>query len=255
MGRAPRKTTSTSVFGNAPVVVVDDTDRTEKAPRKPVLGMQNLAAIHAVILALEAVRARLREEVELIVRNEHIREGMEIDARPKTFIGFEGIGEASCQLNKSAARYSEEALALFRQYELPMTSKQRSNVPETYIIGEEYARDSEFIHRLEAECGPALQRLADKRGPIVRRQVPVMATRLTDEAYDQIFQFDDVLVVEQLVAAAMTLSIGLKLNTGGDIRPALPLVEEVLRSPLWTDLVKTTIEEPEKKPAKRSKAA
>lgn len=255
MGRAPRKTSSTSVFENAPVVVVDDTDSREKMPRKPILGMQNLAAINAVILALVAVRTRLREEVELIVRNEHIRAGMETGARPKSFTGFEGIGEGTCQLKRSSAKLTTEALALFKEYDLPLTATQRINAAETFIIGEEYATDSEFIHRLERECGPALKRLEDERGPIVRRQVPMTAPRLTEDAYDQIFQFDDVLVVEQLVSAAMNLTIGLSLNTGGDIRPALPLVEEVLGSPLWTDLVKTAMDEPEKKPAKRRRAA
>jgi hypothetical protein len=224
---------TTSIFGGAPVISIPTTASKSKAVEVNILGLQNVACLKAVIAALEAVCVEETRRVKDQMETHFLTEGKKLLRRPANFKGLDGIGSASCQLRASSTALNEDGIALCAEHNIPVEVDVK--VAETFIVNPAYASDPTFVTKLEAECGPQLAKLADERGPIILVQQGQSKTKITEAGFDLIFtKAND--VVREFLPIAFTQAIRAKLETGGDLKPALVVVEALLGTPLWKDI-------------------
>lgn len=232
---------NTSVFGAAPTIAVSASPSKSKAPIIEIEGIQDIASLDAVIAALEAVREVRKNAVKEKTGEYFITKGLEIRKKPENIRGIEGFGSASCQLRASSSSLSDITIALCNEHGIEIATEEK--VADTFIFATAYAADPAFVTKLEALLGPKLMELQDARGPIILKQDGVSKSKITDVGRDAIFTKTEA-VVREFLPLAFTLSVGAKMETGGDIKPALKLVEEILGSSLWQDVAKEAATNP-----------
>jgi hypothetical protein len=223
MARASKTSTSsiTSVFGSAPVITVAVPASKSKAVEIEFEGVEDVAALTAVKKAIEGFLEDAMAQLKAAALEEFIATGMKIKRRPETFNGVEGIGRASIQLKANSAKLSDDAIAVLEEHNIPLETT--DVVTETFAFAPEYANDPIFVQKMEQTLGSALVALQDERGPIIRKQVGVTKTAVTDLGLEAIFTKSEE-IIRALVPLAFTQSVTAKLKTG-DLRPALQLVD------------------------------
>ena len=245
MARAAKA--STSVFGAAPVIAAPKPASKSKAEEVFYAGVEDVAALNAVIKALEGFKADAEAKLKAAANETFIAKGLAGKCRPENFKGFEGIGTASIQLRASSSRLSDESIEEFEEHGIALDKQEI--VVETFVIAPEYANDPAFVLKLEATLGEKLMALQDERGAIIQKQEGVSKTTVSDAGLQQIFTKSEE-IVRKLVPVAFTTAVLAKLKDG-DLRPALKLVDEKY----FAEPTDETEAAPAAKPAKKTKAA
>lgn len=239
---AKKSRPATNVFGGAPIIMVPSQAQKSRIPTIMIEGLQDVASLNAVIVALQAVFTERLKQVKRIVREHFIVEGMTLKRRPSNFNAVDGIGTASCQLKINSNTLPDDAVALFKTHGIPLDRVEQ--VAPTFVIGTSYANDSDFVQTLERLFGPRLVELEDARGPIIYKQIGAVKTTVSRDGLNEIFGLSEELV-EECLPLAFTLAVHPKLETGGDLRPALTVVQELLGSALWQDIAARAATDPE----------
>jgi hypothetical protein len=220
MARAAKA--STSVFGAAPVIAAPKPASKSKAEEIAFAGVEDVAALAAVIKALEGFKVEAEAKLKAAASETFIQQGLAKKCRPENFKGFEGIGTASIQLRASSSKLTDEAIIEFTEQGIALDTQ--DIVVETFVIAPEYANDPAFVLKLEATLGEKLVALQDERGAIIQKQEGVSKTTVSDAGLQQIFTKGEE-IVRKLVPQAFTLAVTAKLKNG-DLRPALKLVDD-----------------------------
>jgi hypothetical protein len=220
MARAT-KISTTSVFGAAPVIAAAKPASKSKAEEIFYQGVEDYAALDAVIKALLGYKADAEAKLKAAANETFIARGLAGECRPENFKGQEGIGTASIQLRASSSRLSDEAIEEFEEHGIALDKQEI--VVETFVIAPEYANDPAFVQKLEASLGEKLVALQDERGAIIQKQEGVSKTTVSEAGLQQIFTKGED-IVRKLVPVAFTTAVLAKLKNG-DLRPALKLVD------------------------------
>lgn len=241
--KKPEAAQPTSIFGAAPVVAPTPAAAKNKAVTKVVKGLEKVASLKGVIAALEAVLAAEMAGVKELMTTEFVTEGLALKRQPENFKGTDGFGSASCQLRASSSALTEETIALCKLHGIDTDTDVK--VAETFVFAPAYASDSDFVRKMETLLGPQLFELQDVRGPIIQKQVGVNKVTVSDIGRNTIFTKDEE-VVREFLPVAFTLAVRAKLETNGDLKPAIKVVEDLLGSPLWKDVATEAAADPEK---------
>jgi hypothetical protein len=253
MAKASAKA-STNVFGSAPTIEVSAPSKA-KIATKSIKGTERTAALEGVIALLQAMVVVEKNAAKEQMTEIFVTEGMALKRQPENFKSAEGFATASCQLRATGSALSDDAIAMCEKFGIEFVREEK--VADTFIFASTYASDTIFVQKLETLLGPKLMELQDERGPIILKQDGVSKAKITDAGRNSIFTKAEA-VIRAFLPNAFTLAFGAKLETGGDIRPALKMVEEMIGSPLWKDTAAEAATNPaglDKKTNAKKKAA
>jgi hypothetical protein len=226
---------TTSVFGSAPVITVAKPASKSTAVEVAMPGLGNVAALKAVIDALTAVMVEEDRLVKAQMDEHFIKVGMATKRQPDNFKGVDGIGSASCQLRAKSAALSDEGKLLAIEHDIETVTE--TKVVETFVVNPAYASDPEWVAKLEAACGAQLTELADHRGATIQKQEAVESVKVTDLGRNQVFTKSED-VIRTLMPVMFTPAIRAKLETNGDLKPAIAVVQKLFGSPLFEEAAK-----------------
>jgi hypothetical protein len=249
---ASSKPSSTNVFGGAPTIAAPPSGSRSKLAERVLNGLQEVVAFNAVIAALEAIKADREKVVKDIMRTGFIADGLAQRRQPDNFRGIDGVGtdcpvSAACVLKASSSALNDDAIALFKAHGFDSAIHFTTNTTTTdaLLINPAYTSDPNFLKMLENKFGKQFAELQDVRGPIIQHQEGVTKVTVSEAGRHEIFakeltEIGDMpyteATVEELVEIAFSLAITPKLETNGNLQPALNLVEKVLGSPLFHDV-------------------
>lgn len=119
----------------------------EKA-RIAMPGLETYAALISVGKQIETMSKTMATQIKSRMAVEFQATGMKHRKRPENFKGFEGIGEASCELRcrSSSSPLTVEEIEMLKEHNIPV--REDDVVVETYIINPAYAADSAMLEKV-----------------------------------------------------------------------------------------------------------
>jgi hypothetical protein len=233
MAKQTKAAPTTNIFGAAPVITIATAQSKSKAVEVNIKGLQNLTCLRAVIAALEAVAVEEDRLVKEQMDDHFPAAGHKLLRQPENFKGVEGIASASCQLRANSSALTPDNITLCNTHKIEVEVD--TKVAETFIFEPTYANDPAFLLKMETLLGPQLLALQDERGPIVKKQEGSSKTKITEAGRNAIFT-KSIDVIRELMPIAFTKAVRVKLETGGDLKPAIDVVEKLLGTPIWKDI-------------------
>jgi len=204
-----------------PVVAAPKAKKADTKPVVEIKGLEELAAIEAVIKSLSALKETLEADVKTGMKAVFVETGMKAGKRPENFKGQEGIALASCELRKrsSASVLSEKEEQLFAEHNIP-TDTITTQV-ETFIINPAYINDGALLERV----GNAIGKVKGVPEDFIQKQEAVTKTVTTDASLDALFTLKDANVVSTMLSMVGTLALK---PTIADMKKALEIVDSLL---------------------------
>lgn len=226
-------------------------------PTIKITGLEELAAIDAVMKSLKALRETVEVDVKRAQREHFITEGMKIGRRPENFKASEGIATASCELRArgSNSPLSDDEQAALKPYGIPTETVE--SVKETYIINPAYFNDGDLLQRI----GAAIGKVKGVPEDFIQKQEAVSKVIVSEGALDKLFAIKEKAVITALFNTVGGLAI--KPTVGDKVREALQIVQGVVfpdhgAAPAPTvapEVLVTAAPAPAAKSAKKSKVA
>ena len=157
--------------------------KSEKA-RVEIAGMHEYAALVAVMKSLEAVKASMEADIKAKMVEQFVTMGCERKARPDNFRGYEGEGEASCELRarSTTSPLSSDEQELLAKHKIPTTTVE--TVVDTFVINPAYIGDSELMGKVAAK----LNQVKDIPQDFIMKQEGVSKTVIGEGALDVMFK-------------------------------------------------------------------
>ncbi len=185
-----------TLFANAKTVPV-------KAPKnkKPevetleVEGLEDLAAIDAVIKSLTAMKSAIGEGIKTGHMTTHfVEKGIEIKKRPANYRGTDGAASASLELRNRASNINltEAEQELCEKHNIPTVTNEETT--ETFIFNPIYLTNGELMGKIEA----ALKKVKGLPEDIIMRQPGVTTVSLDRDALDVLFTKEEAIVRDLL---------------------------------------------------------
>ena len=180
----------------------------DKKTRVEIKALENLAVVHGLMKSLRTMEATLMAEVKDGVQKEYfITTGAKTHRRPDNFIGFEGIGSASCELRarSSASGLSETEQALCVEYGIPTETV--SDTIETYIINPTYFNDSAMLEKV----GAALSKVKGLPEDFIQKQEAKSKVVIAENGLDVLFTKSED-TIRTMLGVVGTLAIKLTVS-------------------------------------------
>jgi hypothetical protein len=187
-----------------------------------IAGLENLAAIDAVIKALTALKATVESDVKGTMAEHFIEAGAAKNGRPENFRGTDGKASASCELR---ARSSSSPLAPADVELLDRHGISHQTVEttiETYVINPAYKDDQALLGKVEK----ALKKVGGMPEDFILLQQGVAKTITTETSLDEVFRLNKN-VASGLLGVVGVLAVKPKLESG-DINDAFTIVQSLL---------------------------
>ena len=152
--------------------------------RVEISGMHEYAALVAVMKSLEAVKASMEAEIKSQMAEQFVVMGCERKARPENFRGYEGEGEASCELRvrSTTSPLSSDEQELLAKHKIPTTTVE--SVVDTFVINPAYINDSALMGKVAEK----LNLVKDIPQDFIMKQEGVSKTVIGEGALDMLFK-------------------------------------------------------------------
>lgn len=170
-------------FANAEKVATSKKSSKPEVAKVVVEGLEQAAALDAVIKALTAVRDTKMAEIKTSNVEHWVAEGMKTHKRPENFRGTEGAAEASCELRARAVSSPvkpEEAI-LLKEHGITMTEV--VDTVDTYVINPAYMTNMKVMAAVEEALKSAKGIPAD----LFQKQDGKSKTVVAATAFDELF--------------------------------------------------------------------
>lgn len=181
-------------------------------------GMHEYAALVSVMKSLEAVKASMEAEIKADMLKKFVDMGCDKQARPANFIGFEGDGEASCELRarSSVSGLTEAEQEILADHEIPTTVVE--DVVDTFVINPQYITDASLMDKVAAK----LNTIKDIPSDFILKQEGRAKTVVAEGGLDAVFK-NSPEVAANLLKIVGTLAIKAKFT---DMEKALDAIKE-----------------------------
>ena len=192
-----------------------------KRPTVKIPGLELLASVDSVIASLTTLRANYKSIVDGEVREEFVKEGAKLSKRPENFVGYEGVGSASCELRKrsSASGLSEAEQKVCETFGIP--TQVVEDVPETFIINPRYKDDKEVLGKVNK----ALSKI-DLPDDFLMFQESTKKTTTTEASMDKAFTLPEE-ALRAVLPVISTLAVG-KFKVEEDMGVTVARVKDLL---------------------------
>jgi hypothetical protein len=136
-------------FANAEKVQTSKKSAKPEAAKVEIEGLEEVAALDAVIKALTAIHATKVAEVKTVVVERQAAEGLRLTKKPDNFRGFEGEAEGSCELRARAVTspLKPEELLLLKEHGISTTEV--VDTVDTYVINPAYMTNMKVMAAVE----------------------------------------------------------------------------------------------------------
>jgi hypothetical protein len=197
----------------------------------PVIeGLEKLAALRKLQKALKGIEETLKDDVDQVVADMFLQQGMIRTAKPDNFNGKEGKAEANHQLKdrSSASALSDIELSLLTKYGI--STEIVGDVHETFIVNPEYANDQKMLEKVEK----ALEKVPGLPKDFIQKQVANKKTVITKTSIDECFRVPKKLcgnmtqkeVAQQLLPVVAVIAH--RTSFKGKIEDAMAIVQKEL---------------------------
>ncbi len=214
---------------SAPIIAAKSASNKEKVT-VALNDLEMLASIKVVIQSISSLAEEIESNVKFQVRDHFVKELIETERRPESFIGLEGDIEASCTLARKASSYDlgDETIALLEANKISYENKYE--VEERFVFNPEALKDEKIAKALN-EMIQKHPDLKDKN--IVVRQPAIIKRVPTDNTILDIGKIKDVELATMLLKVVTNVSVG-KFQ-GLDTQTAL---QNLIKSPAFKDIKK-----------------
>jgi hypothetical protein len=196
-----------------------------ETPEVKVDGVNEIAALDALIAMLLAVRDEYIAKFKQQAAERFLREGLARKRRPQNYKAVDSGASASVQLRAKRQALTEDAVALCVEHGIDI--EEEVKIVASFIIAPEYASDGVFISEFERRCGSQLRAMEDRRGPIIRKQPGWSAHKISECGQDAIFDRPEE-VARLLFPIAFSLAVKATLEVDDNLRPAIQIIERLL---------------------------
>lgn len=191
-------------------------------PEVEIAGLQDLAAIDAVIKALTALKGTVEIEVKAKMAEHFLTEGAAKNGRPENFKGTDDKASASCELRarSSSSPLADADIELLDRHKI--SHQTVDIVPECYVINPAYRDDQVLLGKVEK----ALKKVGGLPEDFIMLQQGVSKTITTETSLDEVFRLNRN-VAGGLLSVVGVLAVKPKLESG-DITDAFTIVQSLL---------------------------
>lgn len=148
-----------------------------------LVGLEEVAALDAVIKALTAIQVTKAAEVKVAMIERFAAEGIRLGKRPENFRGIEGEASASCELRARAVTSALKPDELIALKEANISVTEVVDTVETYVINPEYLTNMKVMNAVET----ALKGAKGIPEDLFQKQDGKSKTVVADTAFDDLF--------------------------------------------------------------------
>jgi hypothetical protein len=210
-------------FANAKTIAKPETKaKKAEAPVVQIVGVEEHAALDAVIKSLLALQSSLAEEIKADGAEHFIEAGCALKKAPPNFRAIEGTASSSLELKKrsSASHLTETDVELLK--EAGISIKEKIVTVGTYVINPAYKDDVELLEKVES----ALSGVEGIPEDFMMIQEEDKKFVTTEESLDELFTKDPA-VVADLISIVGTMALKPTL-TISDIAHAHGIVSKLV---------------------------
>lgn len=146
-------------------------------------GLEEVAALDAVIKALTAIHVTKAAEVKTAMTERFAAEGTRLGKRPENFRGIEGDASASCELRARAVTSPLKPEELIACKENKISYTEVVDTVATYVINPEYLTNMEIMSAVEE----ALKSAKGIPSDLFQKQEGKSKIVVADTAFDELF--------------------------------------------------------------------
>lgn len=164
--------------------------------------LTTLASIKSVLAALEGMAKTTEAQIKEQMAQEFVKEGCAIKRRPENFKGIDEGSSASCQIRKRSSRsvLTPDEIAFLEEHDISYETLE--DVPETYIINPEHAKDGKLLEKISK----ALGKVPGLPEDFIQHQAPKSRNVASEEGIEQIFALEPGVTYELLeIVAALAI--------------------------------------------------
>ena len=186
----------------SPVAAPKPKAKKDEKARIAMPGLETYAALVAVGKQIETMSKTMATQIKSRMAIEFQASGMKHRKRPDNFKGFEGIGEASCELRvrSSSSPLTVEEIEMLKEHNIPV--REDDVVVETFIINPEYASNSDLLERVSK----ALEGVKGMPNDFILHQSQKKVC-VDETTIDAVFAIEDPKIVAQLFPLVAVLAI------------------------------------------------
>lgn len=164
-----------------------------------IAGLEDVAAVDALIKTLEALKSSLRGPVDAQMRDEFI-------AGSENFFAFENSAEASAELRKRsvASVLTAEEVALLEEEDIPVGKVEKT--AERFVINPAYMADQELLGKVSA----AMSKIKGMPIDFIQKQAGLTVSVVSEETFKEAMATPE--LAEKFIDVVGVLGLKPKLN-------------------------------------------
>lgn len=211
-----------SMFANAKTVKTGSKSKKAEKAEIQIEGLENLAAIDAVIKSLEALKKTVEADVKSQMMVHFVKTGCDQKKRPENFKGMDGDASASCELRarSSASGLSDSEIDLCKKHNI--ATEEVTAVVDTFIFNPAYANDGKLLGEIEKK----LKGIKGLPEDLILKQDGSSKTVVAASAMDEVFLLQPE-VAKQMLAVVGVLAVKPKLE-GKEVADAFDIVKVLI---------------------------